>query len=59
MMEEAIVDASSSYSDYNGDRYYYCCPACKKKFDANPKDYTKTAAQLIEAYNTPKETPQE
>ena len=28
-------------SDYNGKTYYFCSPACKKKFDANPSQYTR------------------
>lgn len=27
-------------SEYNGKTYYFCSPICKKKFDANPSQYT-------------------
>ncbi|OGO21619.1 MAG: YHS domain-containing protein [Chloroflexi bacterium RBG_16_50_9] len=27
-------------SDYMGKTYYFCSPACKKSFDANPTKYT-------------------
>ena len=26
-------------SEYNGKTYYFCSPACKRKFDANPAQY--------------------
>ena len=28
-------------SDYNGKTYYFCSPACKSKFEANPKLYAR------------------
>jgi YHS domain-containing protein len=28
-------------SVYKGKTYYFCCPMCKPKFDANPKKYIK------------------
>ena len=28
-------------SEYNGKTYYFCSPACKKKFDANPSQYAR------------------
>lgn len=27
-------------SDYEGKTYYFCSPACKKKFDENPSKYS-------------------
>ncbi len=29
----------SIYSDYNGDRVYFCCSMCVSKFDADPETY--------------------
>ena len=26
-------------SDYNGKRYYFCAPGCKKAFDEDPAKY--------------------
>jgi YHS domain-containing protein len=26
-------------SEYNGRKYYFCAPGCKKKFDADPAKY--------------------
>jgi YHS domain-containing protein len=26
-------------SEYQGKTYYFCAPACKTKFDANPANY--------------------
>ena len=28
-------------SQYKGKTYYFCAPACKMKFDANPQQYVK------------------
>ena len=28
-------------SEYQGTTYYFCNPGCKRKFDANPEQYTK------------------
>ncbi|MDD1693322.1 MAG: YHS domain-containing protein [Methanoregula sp.] len=28
-------------SDYQGKKYYFCAPGCKKKFDADPARYAK------------------
>ena len=33
--------ASLQYSDYQGTRYYFCCPGCKPQFDAQPAKYVK------------------
>ncbi len=32
---------AAAKSDYNGKTYYFCAISCKKKFDANPEQYTK------------------
>ena len=36
---------SSYYSDIQGQRVYYCCPMCSKKFKADPDTYFKKAAE--------------
>lgn len=41
MLEEVEDPASAAYSDYQGKRYYFCCPACKPKFDKNPRKYVR------------------
>ena len=28
-------------SDYNGKKYYFCAPGCKKAFDKDPEKYIK------------------
>ena len=28
-------------SEYNGKTYFFCCPACKTKFDRNPQQFAK------------------
>jgi YHS domain-containing protein len=32
---------SAGTSEYNGKTYYFCAPACKRKFDAEPEKYVK------------------
>ncbi len=38
------VDPTSARytSEYQGQSYYFCCPGCKKAFDANPSQYVVT-----------------
>ena len=33
------VGTQHKYSKYKGRYYVFCCPACKPKFDKNPKKY--------------------
>lgn len=42
-----IVDvASARYtSELEGKTYYFCCPACRKKFQANPEEYLNQVKQ--------------
>jgi len=37
------VDAKSAKwsSEYKGNKYYFCAPGCKKKFDTDPEKYLK------------------
>lgn len=39
MKAEFTISKSSKYSFYKGRYYFYCCPGCKPKFDANPSKY--------------------
>jgi YHS domain-containing protein len=38
--EDFVVDASSPHAEHNGKTYYFCCPGCMKKFQADPAKYT-------------------
>jgi YHS domain-containing protein len=38
------ADSTTTYSDYEGQRYYFCCPGCKPKFEANPAEFVKKLA---------------
>ncbi|MCS7078736.1 MAG: YHS domain-containing protein [Chloracidobacterium sp.] len=40
-LEEVEDTAAAAHSDYRGKRYYFCCPACKPKFDKNPRKYLR------------------
>jgi Cu+-exporting ATPase len=35
------VGRAAGTSSYQGRTYYFCSPACKAKFDANPAHYAK------------------
>src|SRR5439155_9610419 len=37
-MEVEIASARHS-SSFEGDSFYFCCPACKRLFDKNPQEY--------------------
>lgn len=41
--------ADKMFADYNGNRYFFCCPGCKPKFNADPAKYAKS-----ESVPTPK-----
>ena len=43
VMGNAIPDITKAAgkSVYKGKTYYFCCPACKPMFDANPAKYVK------------------
>jgi|GEM_PF-946230 len=36
-----VVAADTKYADYDGKRYYFCCPSCPPKFEADPAKYVK------------------
>nr|WP_235700785.1 YHS domain-containing protein [Corynebacterium auriscanis] len=36
---KAEAEAKGLYRDYEGQRYWLCCPGCGPKFDANPAQY--------------------
>ncbi len=35
----AVVTEKTTFSDYDGQRYYFCCPNCKPEFEKNPEKY--------------------
>lgn len=37
--EEFVVAADSPRAELDGKTYYFCCPGCAKKFQADPKKY--------------------
>jgi YHS domain-containing protein len=38
-----VVDEKTAKytSSYNGKKYYFCAPGCKKAFEVNPKRYVQ------------------
>jgi YHS domain-containing protein len=43
-----IVDEDDAKftSSHRGQKYYFCCNWCKKKFDENPKRYTRISTDM-------------
>jgi YHS domain-containing protein len=37
--EEFVVKDDSPHTDYQGKTYYFCCPHCVHKFEADPSKY--------------------
>lgn len=35
------IDKDTPHSEYKGKHVYFCCPACKPKFDKEPEKYLK------------------
>jgi YHS domain-containing protein len=33
--------SAAATSEYNGKTFYFCCRACKTKFDQNPQQFVK------------------
>jgi len=36
---EVVKKGAKYTSEYQGERYYFCAPGCKKKFDEDPDRY--------------------
>jgi len=34
-------EKAAASREFEGKTYYFCAAVCKRKFDANPKDYVK------------------
>ena len=39
------VKGARYHTEYEGQTYYFCCPACRKLFQNNPQDYLKVKQQ--------------
>lgn len=37
--EEFVVSESSPTAEHDGHTYYFCCPGCVERFQANPHQY--------------------
>jgi len=37
--EEFVVTADSPHAEHEGRTYYFCCPPCVARFQANPDQY--------------------
>ena len=40
-VDPAQAEKKGLFRDYEGQRYYFCCQGCVKKFDADPAQYAK------------------
>lgn len=38
--EEFVVSESSPSVEHEGRTYYFCCPGCVERFQANPSEFT-------------------
>jgi len=43
--EDFTVAADSPKAEHEGKTYYFCCPGCAKKFQAEPKKYLDKLAK--------------
>lgn len=43
----ATISASAGYADFEGVRYYFCCPGCDATFAQNPGKYAKSVSKHI------------
>ncbi len=34
-------EQAAGQSEFQGQTYYFCCDACKKRFDQDPKSYAR------------------
>ena len=41
--EEFVVTADSPHAEHEGRTYYFCCPNCIERFQANPAQFTQPA----------------
>ena len=44
--EEFIVTAESPHVEHEGKTYYFCCPDCIQRFEADPAQYTQPADDM-------------
>lgn len=52
-----VADATKTknFSDYKGNRYFFCCPGCKPAFEKNPEKYAKAEhVPIAQAPKAPK-----
>jgi Cu+-exporting ATPase len=40
--EEFVVTNDSPHASYGGKTYYFCCPHCVEKFEADPQKFVST-----------------
>lgn len=45
--DEMTSDSSRGYADYNGVRYYLCCPQCTTAFRKDPAKYAASVASAV------------
>lgn len=39
--EKFNITKDSTYMEYKGKKYFFCCPGCKHKFESDPEKYIK------------------
>jgi Cu+-exporting ATPase len=38
-------EQAAGQSEFKGRTYYFCCPACKQKFDQDPQNFADSQSQ--------------
>lgn len=54
-LDTRIAEEKNLTTDYEGEKYYFCCPPCKPTFLANPAKYAGSEQEIITLHFTSKE----
>lgn len=47
LLDTRVAEEKGLVTEYEGKKYYFCCPACKPAFIANPAKYTGGEQEII------------
>lgn len=46
-LDTRVAEENGLVAEYEGKKYYFCCPPCKAPFLANPENYTGSKKEII------------
>lgn len=46
-----VDERKAPFSEYNGQIYYFACPACQNRFEENPERYIRGDAEVHGGHN--------